>query len=93
MAIILPYVLAISILPSDPDNGLMRLLSLIPFFSPMIMPMRIALDMATAWQIALSVVLTCLLIVALVWFAGRVYRNAVLRMGSRVKLTEALFAR
>jgi ABC-2 type transport system permease protein len=93
MAIILPYVLAISILPSDPDNGLMRLLSLIPFFSPMIMPMRIALDVATAWQIALSVVLTCLLIVALVWFAGRVYRNAVLRMGSRVKLTEALFAR
>jgi ABC-2 type transport system permease protein len=93
MAIILPYVLAISILPSDPDNELMELLSLVPFFSPMIMPMRIALDVAPAWQVFLSVGLTCLLIAALVWFAGRVYRNAVLRMGSRVKLTEALSAR
>jgi ABC-2 type transport system permease protein len=93
MAIILPYVLAVSILPSDPENELMALLSLIPFFSPMIMPMRIALDVAPAWQVFLSVGLTCLLIAALVWFAGRVYRNAVLRMGSRVRLTEALSAR
>ena len=93
MAIILPYVLAISILPSDPDNQFLATASLVPFFSPMIMPMRIALDVAPAWQMILSAVLTCLLIAALVWFAGRVYRNAVLRMGSRVKLTEALSSR
>jgi hypothetical protein len=41
MAIILPYVLAISILPGDPDNHFMAILSQIPFFLPMIMPMRI----------------------------------------------------
>jgi ABC-2 type transport system permease protein len=35
MLIIMPYVAGISILPSDPDNGPMALLSLIPFFSPM----------------------------------------------------------
>jgi ABC-2 type transport system permease protein len=93
MAIILPYVLAISILPSDPENGLMAVASLIPFFSPMIMPMRVALGVAPAWQNLLAVVLTGALIVVLVWFAGRVYRNAVLRMGSRVKLTAALFGR
>lgn len=93
MAIILPYVLAISILPADPDNRIMAIASLIPFFAPMIMPMRIALDVAPAWEIAVSVVLTAALIVALVWFAGRVYRNAVLRTGSRIKLTDALFGR
>jgi ABC-2 type transport system permease protein len=93
MAIILPYVLGVSVLPYDPDNELATVLSLFPFFSPMIMPMRIALDAAPAWQVFLSVVLTCLLIAALVWFGGRVYRNAVLRMGSRVKLREALSAR
>jgi ABC-2 type transport system permease protein len=71
----------------------MALLSLIPFFSPTIMPMRIALDAAPLGQVLLSVVLTCLLIAALVWFAGRVYSNAVLRMGSRVRLREALSAR
>jgi ABC-2 type transport system permease protein len=93
MAIILPYVLAISILPSDPDNQFMAGASLIPFFSPMIMPMRAALGVAPAWQNLLAVVLTCALIAVLVWFSGRVYRNAVLRMGSRVKLTAALFGR
>jgi ABC-2 type transport system permease protein len=93
MAIVLPYVLAISILPSDPDNGFMEVLSLIPFFSPMIMPMRIALDVAPTWQVVITVVLTGLLVAGLVWFAGRVYRNAVLRMGSRVRLTEALSSR
>jgi ABC-2 type transport system permease protein len=93
MAIILPYVLASTILPSDPENGLMALLSLIPFFSPVIMPMRVVLDVAPVWQNLLALALTVALIVGLVWFAGRVYGNAVLRMGSRVKLTEALSGR
>ena len=84
--------LAISILPADPDNELMALLSLIPFFAPMLMPMRIAMDVAPLWEVALSLALTVATIVALVWLAGRIYRNAVLRMGSRVKLREALSA-
>ncbi|WP_213454404.1 ABC transporter permease [Rhizomonospora bruguierae] len=93
MAIILPYVLAISILPADPENQAMAIASQVPFFAPMIMPMRIALGVAPAWQIALSLVLTVALIAGLVWFAGRVYHNAVLRVGARIKLTEALSAR
>lgn len=88
--VVLPYVLGISILPSDPDNKLVMYLSLIPFFSPLLMPMRIALGVAPAWQVALSLVLTVALIAALIWLAGRIYRNAVLRMGSRVGLVEAL---
>lgn len=90
MAIVLPYVLSISILPSNPTNGFLAVLSLIPFFSPMIMPMRIALGVAPVWQVLLAVVLTLALIAALVWFAGRVYSNAVLRMGAKIRLREAL---
>jgi ABC-2 type transport system permease protein len=90
MLIVLPYVLGISILPSDPDNKLMAALSLIPLFSPTLMPVRIALGSATAWQIAVSIALTLLLAVGLIWLAGRIYSNAVLRTGSRVKLTDAL---
>jgi ABC-2 type transport system permease protein len=92
MALIPPYLLAITILPADPDNRLMAVASQIPFFAPLIMPMRIALDVAPVWQIVLSLVLTIALIAGLVWFAGRVYRNAVLHMGSKVKLRDALRA-
>jgi len=88
--IVLPYLLGVTILPADPTNGLVALLSLIPVFSPMLMPMRIALGVAPVWQVLLSVVLTCALIVALVWLAGRIYRNAVLHVGGRVRMRDAL---
>ena len=58
----------------------------------MLMPMRIALGVAPVWQVALSVALTIALIVVLVWLAGRIYRNAVLRTGSRVRFRDALRA-
>jgi ABC-2 type transport system permease protein len=90
MLIVLPYVAGATILPADPDNGFVALLSLIPFFAPMLMPMRSALDVAPLWQEALSIGLTLLLIVALVWLSGRVYGNAVLRMGGRVRFKDAL---
>jgi ABC-2 type transport system permease protein len=83
----------VSILPSDPDNSFLTVVSMIPLFSPTLMPIRIALDVASGWQIAVSVVLTALLAVGLVWLAGRVYSNAVLRTGSRVKIIDALRAR
>jgi ABC-2 type transport system permease protein len=92
MLIVLPYVAGITILPADPDNGFVALLSLIPFFAPMLMPMRSALGVAPVWQVVVSIGLTLLLIVVLVWLAGRIYRNAVLRMGGRVKIKDALRA-
>jgi ABC-2 type transport system permease protein len=92
MLIIVPAVIGWSILPANPDSGLGHVLSLIPLFSPMLMPMRIALGVAPVGEIVLSVVLSILLVVVLVALAGRVYRNAVLRTGARVKLSEALRA-
>ena len=93
MALVVPYILSITILPSNPTNGFMAALSFIPFFSPMIMPMRIALGVAPLWQPLLALVLTLALIALLVWFAGRVYSNAVLRTGAKVRLREALSSR
>jgi ABC-2 type transport system permease protein len=90
MLIIIPYVLAISLLPADPDNQLGRVLSLIPLFSPTLMPVRVALGVAAPWELALAVTLCVLLTVALVGITGRIYANSVMRMGSRVRLRDAL---
>ncbi len=92
MLIIVPAIIGWSVLPANPDSELAHVLSLIPLFSPMLMPMRISLGVAPPWEIALTVALSLLLIVALVALAGRVYRNAVLRTGARVKLRDALRA-
>lgn len=90
MLIIVPAVVGWSLLPANPDSGLGEVLSMVPLFSPMLMPMRIALGVAPVWEMVLSVVMSMLLVVALVALAGRVYQNAVLRTGARVKLSDAL---
>ena len=64
-------------------------LSYIPFAAPMVMPMRIALGTVETWEILVSLALSLALIPVLVWGAGRIYSNAVLRTGARVRLREA----
>lgn len=93
MLIALPYMAGVFILPADPDNGFVAALSFVPLFAPILMPMRSALGVAPAWQVAVAIGLTLLLIVALVWLAGRIYRNAVLRTGGRIRIVDALRTR
>ena len=87
---IIPYVIGISIAPWDPTNPVVVALSYIPFAAPMVMPMRIALGAVESWEIIVSLALSLAVIPVLVWGAGRIYSNAVLRTGARVRLREAL---
>lgn len=92
MFVILGYVIGISILPSDPGNTFVGILSIIPLFAPTLMPMRLAMGGVPVWEAALSVALVLIFIPLLVWLAGRIYSNAVMRSGARVKLRDALRA-
>jgi ABC-2 type transport system permease protein len=77
------------VLTSDPDALLARVFSLIPIWSPVVMPARIALGQAAWWEIALAVVLLIASAVALIWWGGRIYSGAILRIGKKVSLREA----
>jgi ABC-2 type transport system permease protein len=90
MFVIVGYVIGISVLPSEPDNALAEVLSIIPVFAPTLMPMRLAMGGVPVWEAVLSVGLVLALIPVLVWLAGRIYANAVMRSGARVKLKDAL---
>lgn len=85
-----PYMVGVSIAPWDPGHPAVVILSLIPFFSPLLMPIRIALGTVDAWELALTVGLSALVIVVLVVLAGKIYSRAVLRTGAKVSLKEAL---
>ena len=89
---VIPYMIGISIAPWDPTNPVVVALSFIPFAAPMVMPMRIALGTVETWEVILSLALSLALIPILVWGAGRIYSNAVLRTGARVRLREAFRA-
>jgi ABC-2 type transport system permease protein len=88
--LLIPFVLALNLLPSDPRNGLAAVLSFVPFFSQTIMPARYALGVASLGEVLVAAALAAAAIVAVVRVAGRVYRNSVLRTGARVSLREAL---
>jgi ABC-2 type transport system permease protein len=89
MFLIVGYVIGISVLPSDPGSGFVAVLSVIPLFAPTLMPMRLAMGGVPVWESAAAVALAVAMIPLLTAVAGRVYRNAVVRTGARVKLTEA----
>jgi ABC-2 type transport system permease protein len=88
--VIAGYILGISILPSHPDSRLCEILSIIPVFSPTLMPMRLAMGSVPAWETIVSILLVAVTIPLLAGLAGKIYGNAVLRTGARVTLSQAL---
>jgi ABC-2 type transport system permease protein len=72
----------------SPDTPLAITASLLPFSSALAMPVRIAVGSATGPQILASLAILLGSVAVLIPLAGRLYSNAVLRTGSRVKLRE-----
>ena len=91
--LIIPFILTLNLLPSDPRNGLAAALSFVPLFSQTIMPARYALGAAPLWEVAVAALIALAAIVAVVRVAARIYENSILRTGARVTLREALRSR
>ncbi|GAB2873670.1 ABC transporter permease [Lentzea nigeriaca] len=92
MTIIVAFVAGINLMIGSPSGPAVTVLSLLPPFAPILMPGRMAMGVATTWQVVLAIVLALTAIAAITWLGGKVYANAVLRTGARVKLREALRA-
>jgi ABC-2 type transport system permease protein len=87
--LILPGFFLAQVAVEFPDGTLATVGSLVPFWTPMVMPVRMASGGVPWSQVALSVALVALTIVVLVRVGARVYSGAVLRTGARVKLRDA----
>jgi len=74
---------------ANPTNPIGVALSIIPPLSPILMPARMATGDAQAWQVILAVILTIGEIALLNALAARIYANSVMRIGTRVKLSQA----
>jgi ABC-2 type transport system permease protein len=74
----------------DPASRLAVIVSLVPFLSPILMIIRIALQTPPFWQIALSLALSMATTVGVVYFAAKIYRVGILMYGKRPSLAELL---
>jgi len=74
---------------ANPGAGWVTIVSMLPPAAPMIMPLRVALVNVPAWQLALAVVFMVGGIYGLFRVGARLYENAVLHSGARLRLREA----
>jgi ABC-2 type transport system permease protein len=77
-----------SMVLSDPSSTMSIALSEVPFFAPVLMPLRISLQTPPFWQIALSLVLLFLTTIGAIWASSKVYRVGVLMYGKRPTVPE-----
>jgi ABC-2 type transport system permease protein len=90
MSIVVAFVVGINLMITDPTGTTVTVLSLLPPFAPILMPGRMAMGAAPTWQVLLAIVLALAAVAAITWLAGKVYSNAVLRTGARVRLRDVL---
>lgn len=72
----------------QPNATFSVVLSLVPFFAPLLMYMRILVQPPPAWQIALSIALLVATIYGVVGLCARIYRVGILMYGKRPTLPE-----
>jgi ABC-2 type transport system permease protein len=92
MVLALAFVLGFTVLAQDASGTASTVLSLIPPFTPILMPGKIALGTAAGWQILLGIGLTLAATALLTLLGGRIYRGALLQLGARSRLRDALRA-
>jgi ABC-2 type transport system permease protein len=89
MLIIVPFLLAfLAVQAGTVDSTWMTASSYFPFFTPILMVVRVTMGAAQAWEVAASVALMLVSIVGVAWVAGRIYRVGILMKGKRPTLPE-----
>ncbi len=87
--LIIGFYLAFPVIRS-PNSTFSVWISMFPFFSPIIMPVRIITQTPPFWQIALSMLIGAGTIIGLVWLAARIYRIGMLMYGKRATIPEVM---
>ncbi len=70
----------------EPEGILAVVLSLIPFFTPSLMLIRIALISVPIWQILLSIILLIITFILCLKFGAKIYKLEILKHGTKVNL-------
>ncbi len=75
------------LIAKDPNSTLIRICSIVPFTSPVIMTARIPHGIPT-WEIIASLALLYASFVAMVWVAAKIYRVGIFMHGKKPSLKE-----
>ena len=75
---------------ADPEGTVARVLSILPPFAPLLMPLRMVTGAASVVEIVVAAVLLALAVWGMIRLAGSVYSRTLLHRGSRLTWRQAL---
>lgn len=87
MLFVIPFILMFQLF-RIPDSTLSVLLSHVPFFSPILMFMRINVLMPPLWEILLNVLSMCATVLLVTLISAKIYRIGILMYGKRPTLRQ-----
>ncbi|MCC2684531.1 MAG: ABC-type Na+ efflux pump, permease component [Paenibacillaceae bacterium] len=67
----------------QPNAPLVAIMAFVPFFTPLIMFLRIGLGDPAVWEIWLSIAILVAAIIGMGWLSAKIYRTGVLMYGKR----------
>jgi len=79
--------LIMSAVVQNPNSSLATWSSMVPFFSPVVMPARLAFD-PPLWEVLLSTFILIVSSIFFVWLSARIYRVGILMYGKKVTFKE-----
>ena len=85
----IPFVSAIAVV-RQPDGSLSTWLSMIPFFAPNMMMMRMVLQMPPLWQFAASLGILAVSVAAAFWVVQKIFRIGILMTGKPPRIKEII---
>lgn len=87
MLIIIPLMFLFPV-SDDPSSAMAISLSMVPFFAPILMPVRMAVLSLPFWQVGGTILLMILTFVVLIWMSSRIYRTGILMYGKKASFKE-----
>lgn len=87
MLIIIPLMFLFTI-SEQPTSTLAVIMSMIPFFAPILMPVRMAVISVPIWQLGTTIFLMILTFILLIWLSARIYRTGILMYGKKASFRE-----
>jgi ABC-2 type transport system permease protein len=87
LVMVATYLLSIWAL-GNPESDVVKGLSFVPFFTPMLMFIRISLSNPGWWEVALSILILAASSLFFAWVAAKIYRAGVLLYGKRPSFRE-----
>jgi len=88
--ILVGYVFSITVVSNGNPDLLFKVFAYLPPTAPFCMSVLVGLGQVTWWEFLASVLISIAGTIGMASFAARIYRRAVLRTGSRVRVSELL---